>query len=822
MEDCGICSAVRRLWRATARADLACCLPEWATSPRVDGCGMQDWQFWPRRKDVVALHAKVHRLCRELGGSPYLQNLEGMGEEEDDGSVDTHMLMVHVKFLVGVCCEEHARFAEVQHAHVDEVHSYYRDVAHAATWTSVHANVLKLCECTLGRVPTQAGAWSVACEADTADYSAHVERFLFKNNDAVAVGNMSAIGLLMIRATNPGLRGWISLILSLLPSNDDARWVIERSIHVALTGLHSLASPCARPPWQDRLRIGQCLTLLLGKTQTATICKECPLAVKSCMQQMLFLSTRNAVALMDALVDIKHPVGVSTAGTLLNREAADALCRAGAAIIKAPGQENAMEVHNALLQALNKAAAEHRLGKGSCSLQRIPTICDTLLPVWNSAFCANFVPYWIHCNLCKTRLARLGELEYDVIHSMSAASAMLRSLSIAERLQLHDRVLGDYSAAVRTIGEVSIRLQLESISSTVVRYGTRAIHHATSLTARASAIDITKLLLYSKSAWCFNTITVYLLGDRVQRHQEWALQRRNGASAQKAQAAPRLYVCTSCRRICNAMPDSRPAKKVNKRIFDEIGCPSVMTSTDESSGEVHMYCGKRMSSSSRNAMVSQRATARAMQHERDVEASDLDARTLNQCEITEPKAYVARMRRDARAAYEQRKTPNYCGKEPLVEIELLGRCIRLWNKFYTLCVLCGAVMQLTPSSWHDDGPCCMQCPDNPKKRELAAGEKPKATCRYCGKDQRVRGRPFREVKSPLDSSGKNSQLPPPLRRVHFCSQHYRSWIPSAMTKLQTHQILCHVAFNARPIIDDGVIEQVIRKRARRMPSGKRK
>ena len=50
----------------------------------------------------------------------------------------------------------------------------------------------------------------------------------------------------------------------------------------------------------------------------------------------------------------------------------------------------------------------------------------------------------------------------------------------------------------------------------------------------------------------------------------------------------------------------------------------------------------------------------------------------------------------------------------------------------------------------------------------------------------------------MDTSGANANLPPPLRTVFFCPQHFKSWIPAAVRVLPTRVILSHIVFNARP------------------------
>lgn len=54
------------------------------------------------------------------------------------------------------------------------------------------------------------------------------------------------------------------------------------------------------------------------------------------------------------------------------------------------------------------------------------------------------------------------------------------------------------------------------------------------------------------------------------------------------------------------------------------------------------------------------------------------------------------------------------------------------------------------------------------------------------------------VKAPTDATGHNANLPPPLRTVHFCPQHFRPWIPSCLKTMPMRIVLSHIVYGARP------------------------
>jgi hypothetical protein len=51
----------------------------------------------------------------------------------------------------------------------------------------------------------------------------------------------------------------------------------------------------------------------------------------------------------------------------------------------------------------------------------------------------------------------------------------------------------------------------------------------------------------------------------------------------------------------------------------------------------------------------------------------------------------------------------------------------------------------------------------------------------------------------MDNYGKNASVPPPLRQVHYCASHYRSWLVEAHKQMTTPVILGHICTKAHPV-----------------------
>ena len=165
---------------------------------------------------------------------------------------------------------------------------------------------------------------------------------------------------------------------------------------------------------------------------------------------------------------------------------------------------------------------------------------------------------------------------------------------------------------------------------------------------------------------------------------------------------------------------------------------------------------------------------------------------------------AARVRRDAKNAFEQRASAIACGEQPLLTISCLGRAVRLWGEWYALCTLCAAMIRVYPNNRFRGDICCNRC--DPKmlgvedSKVIPEHTMKTPTCRFCGKtDPERSGARWKLVKAPRDESGANSHLPPSLRQVWYCPAHYRSWLGNAHKSLPTRVIVSHLALGAKPV-----------------------
>jgi hypothetical protein len=217
----------------------------------------------------------------------------------------------------------------------------------------------------------------------------------------------------------------------------------------------------------------------------------------------------------------------------------------------------------------------------------------------------------------------------------------------------------------------------------------------------------------------------------------------------------------------------------------------------------HIRCAKRSSAALRTAVQLEEEM-----QEKEVELMPANAEAVRRI-LRQPKGaasssdsgVAARVRRDAKNALEQRVSALACGEQPMLSISIVGRALRIWGDWYALCSLCGAMLRVHPHNRFGSEICCLRCDakmlgiDPPE-----AANKRSAVCRYCGaSDPERSGARWKLVKAPLDFAGPNRDLPPPLRTVHYCPQHWRSWLGTAHRSLPTRVILCHLAHNAKPV-----------------------
>lgn len=263
-----------------------------------------------------------------------------------------------------------------------------------------------------------------------------------------------------------------------------------------------------------------------------------------------------------------------------------------------------------------------------------------------------------------------------------------------------------------------------------------------------------------------------------------------------------LCACIQCKRVSNAYAQDGGFKW--SQCFDEIGTSGSMVSVDSSTGEVHIRCAKRSSASLRSAVAFEEEMEKRSVEDSEIDAGAINSMLMNSKSGSESGA-SSRVRRDAKTSMEQRVSSMACGTERMLSIPIVGKAIRIWRNWYTLCSMCGCMVRFYPSNRMGGEICCMRCDNRMLNRKEPMSQTKDTSnadapiCRYCGKiDPQRSGTKWKACRSPLDTTGRNSGLPPPLRTVHFCPQHFRSWIPACIKTMPTRIVLSHIAYGAKP------------------------
>ena len=143
---------------------------------------------------------------------------------------------------------------------------------------------------------------------------------------------------------------------------------------------------------------------------------------------------------------------------------------------------------------------------------------------------------------------------------------------------------------------------------------------------------------------------------------------------------------------------------------------------------------------------------------------------------------------------------------PLVTVNVLGRAVRIYGDFFSICHLCGALAKLSPAHRFGGSLCCLRCDFKMLYGEKADAEEeakrpkpPPLSCRFCGKVQAAGSTAWRILKAPADSGGANATVPPPLRKVSYCPTHFRAWLQTAHLTMHTSLIFSHLMTKAKPI-----------------------
>tara|TARA_B110001452_G_scaffold157687_1_gene131213 strand:+ start:2862 stop:4445 length:1584 start_codon:yes stop_codon:yes gene_type:complete len=454
-------------------------------------------------------------------------------------------------------------------------------------------------------------------------------------------------------------------------------------------------------------------------------------------------------------------------------------------------------------------------GKGTASVHAKVPLVSVAADVFATAFRANFLPFWAHSMSHRLRACRLDAAQHEAIHGLNSATKLCSLLDTETALAVQRMALTHQSAGILTIEEVALMFGVEGVRGTSSNGGSKNPIDAARALGAAGSLLMAKLLCFARAAWICEELVVVELGPNTRRAQEDALLRRFGVQAGSHTTvkdlpihATHLCTCTECRRIANALsiePATDTTVAAPSASFNELGVSCSMLCTD-AQGKSHLRCAKRSSAALRTAVQFEEEM-----HTRRIEESPLDITSIEAMfanQQTADAGIAARVRRDSKNAFEQRSVAVGCGEQPLFVLPIVGRVIRVWNEWYSLCTVCAALFRVFPNNKFGGDICCLRC--DPKMilggvqfnrlTSATSSTKKETLCRFCAKaDAHKSGARWKEVKAPRDESGDNRSLPPPLRIVHYCPQHFRSWVPQAHRVLSTRVILSHLAINAKPI-----------------------
>ena len=198
-------------------------------------------------------------------------------------------------------CESDARDAPATHAA-----RTYNDAYLVAVWTSAHAQYISYIQSGV-EDPPPPSINSVPNAASELDFSD-----VFARRTCLRSCHKPAQPLLRVfmRCTNPGARGWDSLLDSALSNSMAARLIIGNATTIALAAMHPYISPARRPNWFCRMQIMRLAQHRLTDADVRAAVVETAVATKECVRRLLATNMVASLATQNALRDLKHPLGL--------------------------------------------------------------------------------------------------------------------------------------------------------------------------------------------------------------------------------------------------------------------------------------------------------------------------------------------------------------------------------------------------------------------------------------------------------------------------------------------------------------------------------
>ena len=646
---------------------------------------------------------------------------------------------------------------------------------------------------------------------------------------------------LLIRCTNPASRGWTTTLKNVLARMDGCLHILHHSLLVCLTGMHTTLSPSNRPHWSDRARI---LWRFHGEMTSARVCDlliDNPAVTKELVRRRLVDALESSIAL-------RHVMKFQ--GSLV------------ASVGAPPRASLSMGIHESML-SITRVGVQY----AQCDSRKIETLLHVAGTVPHAAnwlkkvllchpsrsvvhetvdmsvrvFESQWTSFWTLCNQRADRPQRLDRFQYDALQCANPIVLMCNSLSETNALRIQRLVLGSPRTATFSTEHMLSTLFPRGCEH---KWGDGGAHaHLEALIRSNASLSVATMLTAARVQWLGEQLLVIDMGDATRRKQSSAILKRIWASqhglhgesrpthieaASDAQLASmledapvhstHLCVCTECHRIVNAMPTDS-VSYTGQEHCGEVGVSSAMLSTEGITSDAHsftMHCAKRSSAALRSALAYEsRPNAMAFYQAEDWSTGECG----QSVQKTVGSGATIHMRRDCRRAQVQRRVALPCGEQPLLLVQALGRAVRIYDKWYSMCAHCGVFTRIMHINRVGGEIVCTQCyrahvwhSEESKVGEMAQSSAltRERRCRFCSKAvPRGDPTPFKSYASPLDTFGSNRLLPASLRITWWCPLHQRSWLCDTLNTLSTSQILVHISERACPVTETAPLQVAI-------------
>jgi len=675
----------------------------------------------------------------------------------------------------------------------------------------------------------------------------------FNGKSFKADGQTKSLMILLVRCTQSGSRGWEPSLKSAI-SNTAVRNVCNGLLLACCVGMHPQLHPMCRPTWQRR-HITLALLESVINTHSSAILLACNSAVKECMRIYLCSLMNDIPAMRSATASCglgiglftSSPVGIANSSL---HAAAQNLVNGGEAAAKAIAEarksKHPINLKQIFINEIQKCmGGELRSRKRTLLTARkflaasakfqpidvvygpswvsrgqptyledvcgVPMAMDIARDVLSKNFRMQFIPFWLHGHANGSRIGRLNRWQYQHMHENAPSHRVTALLNDAQILSMFRKMTQNRLSSFISVHELAQSVGVDGDNLQKFE-ACKNVTAAISILMNCDAESGAKFLTYCKLASLKEKFLAYDLGPRTRKMQlkalglRYELEDSANIEADLPPHASNIYWCTECNRVPNACVEGG-SKNV---LHNEVGVSQTMQRVAGLGGDSDIRCARRSSAALRTAQQKARNSITNMVEFVDVECDKLRSALEENGDV----CHTARIRRDVKGCSEQQEHVIACGDTPMLKVSLIGKCIRICANWYALCSHCASIMKVDQSMRFGCELSCRRCdlsmlnggnthrsvPPAMDTTFCFQGEKT-LRCRFCGKKppSTMSASRFKFVRAPLDATGRNKRLPPPLRTAAYCSSHWRPWVGAAHKTMPMNVILAHISEKAMPV-----------------------